>query len=79
MINFALMKLQANNYANLIRELQDRLDLNQIQLAKRVGTTNLSLSRWKNGHHTPSLMAIALLKKAVDDLGDRGKDLHKYF
>ncbi len=73
------MKLQVNNYANLIRELQDRLNLNQMQLAKRVGTTNLSLSRWKNGHHTPSPMAIALLKKAVDDLGDRGKDLQKYF
>lgn len=69
------MKLQVNKYANLIRELQDRLNLNQMQLAKRVGTTNLSLSRWKNGHHTPSPMAIALLKKAVDDLGDRGKDL----
>ena len=73
------MKLQVNNYANLIRELQDRLNLNQMQLAKRVGTTNLSLSRWKNGHHTHSPMAIALLKKAVDDLGDRGKDLHQYF
>ena len=73
------MKLQVNNYANLIRELQDRLNLNQMQLAKRVGTTNLSLSRWKNGHHAPSPMAIALLKKAVDDLGDRGKDLHQYF
>jgi DNA-binding transcriptional regulator YiaG len=73
------MKLQVNKYANLIRELQDRLNLNQMQLAKRVGTTNLSLSRWKNGHHTPSPMAIALLKKAVDDLGDRGKDLQKYF
>jgi len=73
------MNLKANNYANLIRELQDRLNLNQMQLAQRVGTTNLSLSRWKNGHHTPSPMAIALLKKAVEDLGDRGKDLHKYF
>jgi DNA-binding transcriptional regulator YiaG len=73
------MKLQVNKYANLIRELQDRLNLNQMQLAKRVGTTNLSLSRWKNGHHTPSPMAIALLKKAVDDLGDRGKDLYQYF
>jgi hypothetical protein len=24
-------------------------------------------------------MAIALLKQAVVDLGDRGKDLHQYF
>lgn len=73
------MKLQVKNYAYLIGELQTRLNLNQIQLAQRMGTTPLSLSRWKHGHHTPSPMAIALLKKAVEDLGDRGKDLYKYF
>ncbi len=73
------MKLQVKKHAILIKELQSRLDLNQAQLAKRVGTTTLSLSRWKHGHHTPSPMAIALLKKAVEDLGDRGKDLHQYF
>ena len=73
------MKLLVKKYANLISELQSRLDLNQAQLAQRVGTTTLSLSRWKHGHHTPSPMAIALLKKAVEELGDRGKDLHQYF
>ncbi|MEA5487472.1 MULTISPECIES: helix-turn-helix domain-containing protein [Pseudanabaena] len=73
------MKLQVKNYANLIEALQSRLDLNQVQLAQRVGTTPLSLSRWKNGHTTPSPMAIALLKQAVNDLGDRGTDLQKYF
>ena len=73
------MKLQAINYANLIGELQARLDLTQVQLAKRIGTTTLSLSRWRNGHHKPSPMAIALLKQAVLDLGDRGKDLQEYF
>lgn len=73
------MKLQVKNYANLIRELQSRLNLNQAQLAQRVGTTTLSLSRWKNGHTTPSPMAIALLRQAVNDLGDRGKDLYQYF
>lgn len=73
------MKLQVKNYANLIKELQCELDLNQVQLAQYLGTTPLSLSRWKHGHHTPSPMAIALLKKAVEDLGDRGQDLHKYF
>lgn len=73
------MKLQVKNYAILIKELQSRLNLNQMQLAQRVGTTNLSLSRWKHGHHTPSPMAIALLKKAVEDLGDRGEDLYEYF
>ena len=73
------MKLQVKNYANLIKELQCKLDLNQVQLAQRLGTTPLSVSRWKNGHTRPSPMAIALLKKAVDDLGDRGKGLYKYF
>jgi len=73
------MKLQVKNHGNLIRELQSRLDLTQEQLDKRIGTTTLSVSRWRNGHHQPSPMAIALLKQAVVDLGDRGKDLHQYF
>lgn len=73
------MKLQVKNYANLIGELLERLNLNQIQLAQKLGTTPLSVSRWRNGHHHPSPMAIALLRQAVNDLGDRGKDLHKYF
>jgi len=70
----------AINYTTLICELQERLGLTQAELAKKVGTTCLSVSRWKNGHHKPSPMAIALLKQIVIDLGDRGQDLYqKYF
>jgi DNA-binding transcriptional regulator YiaG len=73
------MKLQVKSYSNLIDELQSRLNLTQTELAQKVGISYPSLSRWKNGHHQPSPMAIALLKKAVLDLGDRGRDLQKYF
>jgi transcriptional regulator with XRE-family HTH domain len=73
------MKLQVKSYSNLISELQSRLNLTQTELAKKVGISYPSLSRWRNGHHQPSPMAIALLKQAVVDLGDRGKDLHQYF
>ena len=73
------MKLQVKSYANLIGALQERLNLNQLQLAQKLGITPLSLSRWRNGHHQPSPMAIALLRQAVNDLGDRGKDLQQYF
>jgi len=71
--------MKANKYADLINQLQVRLDVNQAKLAKKIGTTKLSLSRWKNGHHKPSPMAVNLLKQAVLDLGDRGKDLQQYF
>ena len=71
--------MKVNKYADLINQLQVRLDVNQAKLAKKIGTTRLSLSRWKNGHHKPSPMAVNLLKQAVLDLGDRGKDLQKYF
>jgi transcriptional regulator with XRE-family HTH domain len=73
------MKLQVKKYSNLISELQSRLNLTQTELAQKVGISYPSLSRWRNGHHQPSPMAIALLKQAVLDLGDRGKDLHQYF
>ncbi|MCA6524035.1 MAG: helix-turn-helix transcriptional regulator [Pseudanabaena sp. M051S1SP2A07QC] len=73
------MKLQVKKYSNLISELQSRLNLTQTELAKKIGISYPSLSRWRNGHHQPSPMAIALLKQAVLDLGDRGRDLQKYF
>ncbi|MCA6509796.1 MAG: helix-turn-helix transcriptional regulator [Pseudanabaena sp. M109S1SP2A07QC] len=73
------MKLQVKNYTNLIDEIQSRLNLTQTELAQKVGISYPSLSRWRNGHHQPSPMAIALLKKAVLDLGDRGRDLQQYF
>lgn len=73
------MKLQVKNYTNLIDEIQSRLNLTQTELAQKVGISYPSLSRWRNGHHQPSPMAIALLKQAVLDLGDRGRDLQKYF
>ena len=71
------MQLKTRNYANLISELQKRLDFNQAEIAKRIGATCLSISRRKNGHHQPSPMAavsipkgIALLRQADIDLGD---------
>ncbi|MFN8904055.1 MAG: helix-turn-helix domain-containing protein [Pseudanabaena sp.] len=73
------MKLQVKNYTNLIDELQSRLNLTQTELAQKVGISYPSLRRWRNGHHQPSPMAIALLKQTVLDLGDRGRDLQKYF
>jgi DNA-binding transcriptional regulator YiaG len=73
------MKLQVKNYTNLISELQSRLNLTQTELAQKVGISYPSLSRWRNGHNQPSPMAIALLKQTVLDLGDRGRDLQKYF
>jgi transcriptional regulator with XRE-family HTH domain len=73
------MKLQVKSYSNLIDELQSRLNLTQTELAQKVGISYPSLSRWRNGHNQPSPMAIALLKQAVLDLGDRGRDLQKYF
>jgi len=73
------MKLQVKSYTYLIDELRSRLNLNQAELALKLGISYPSLSRWRNGHHQPSPMAIALLKQSVVDLGDRGKDLHQYF
>ncbi|MFN5727180.1 MAG: helix-turn-helix domain-containing protein [Pseudanabaena sp.] len=73
------MKLQVKSYSNLIDELQSRLNLTQTELAQKVGISYPSLSRWRNGPHQPSPMASALLKQAVVDLGDRGRDLQQYF
>lgn len=73
------MKLQVKNYTNLIGELQSMLNLNQAELAQTICIFYPSLSRWHNEYHQLTPMEIALLKQAVVDLGDWGKDLYEHF
>lgn len=56
-----------------IRQLMADLDLNQVELARQIGATEASVSRWLAGNRSPQglyadqierLMAIAAVKKA---------------
>ena len=63
----------------VLRELRDRMgEVSQEQLARRLGVSWSTISRWENGKGSPSPLAqeklVALLKEAglekrIDDLG----------
>jgi putative transcriptional regulator len=65
--------------ASLVRELRQRLELSQEQLAAQLGVSYLTVSRWENGHTNPSPMAQKLLENLVQKLGSRGSDLLKQY
>jgi len=56
------------NWCNYIRKLRHDLGLTQVEMAGRLGTSWVTLSRWENGHNRPSGLArlaiIALAHQA---------------
>ncbi len=74
---FAAQDIQ---FANLVRELRFRLGLTQEQFAAELGVTFASINRWENCKVQPSPMALKLLRKRLEQMGDKGTDLlDRYF
>ena len=43
------------DYASKIKQLREVLFLTQEDLAKRLGTSTISISRWERGEHEPTM------------------------
>ena len=48
-----------------ILKLRTQLKMTQAQLAERLGTTVVTISRWENGHVKPSKMALKAVEAMV--------------
>jgi DNA-binding transcriptional regulator YiaG len=65
---------------DLIRSLRERLELSQVKFAQRLGVSFQTVNGWENGHHQPSRIALKLIRKEVEAMGEQGEDLlKKYF
>ena len=64
---------------NLIREVRQRLELTQEQLAHQLGVTYLTVNRWENNHAKPSPMAMKLIELKLKEMGKLGEDLLKQY
>lgn len=64
----------------LVRELRSLTGLTQEQFAAALGVTYSTVNRWENGRSKPSSMAIKLIEKTLQELGEEGQELlDKYF
>ncbi|HEY9597875.1 MAG TPA: helix-turn-helix transcriptional regulator [Cyanophyceae cyanobacterium] len=59
----------------LIRELRIETMLTQEEFATLLGVTYPTVSRWENGHASPSPQAIQKIEKQLRQIGDRRRDL----
>jgi len=57
----------------LLREIRQRADMSQDEIARLAGASRSQVSRWENGHHEPSYRKIRRLADALHDL-DPGLD-----
>ncbi|MUG98749.1 helix-turn-helix domain-containing protein [Scytonema sp. UIC 10036] len=74
-----MLQTKHSDIKNLIRELRQRLELTQEQLAHQLGVTYLTVNRWENNHSKPSPMAMKLIELKLKAMGELGEDLLKEY
>ncbi len=74
-----MLQTKHSDIKNLIREVRQRLELTQEQLAHQLGVTYLTVNRWENDHAKPSPMAMKLLELKLKEMGKLGEDLLKQY
>ncbi len=66
--------------AEAVRGVRDRLGLTQQELAGRLGVALPTVSRWENGRHKPSRLALDKIEGLLHDMGEEGETLlDEYF
>lgn len=53
-----------------LKELKLEHKLNNVQLAKKIGTTGTTISRWENGSRVPNIESLKKLAMAFDVSAD---------
>ncbi len=55
-----------NDFSRLLPELRSAMNVTQEDLAKIIGVSPISVSRWENGHAKPKKIIQVRLKKLFD-------------
>lgn len=61
---------------DLVRQVRDSLGLTQDQLARKLGTRQVTVSRWETGSAEPTTKYRALLYKLADQALNKSKSVH---
>ena len=72
--------MKETDFAVLVREIRNRLELTQEKFAAKLGVSFPSISRWENGRTAPSPLALQRIEQMLREMGQNGRDLRsKYF
>lgn len=72
--------IKESEFAGLVRETRQRLNLSQAKFAAKLGVSFQSVNRWENGRTKPLPMALKQIELLLQQMGDSAKDLlAKYF
>ncbi len=64
----------------LIRTLRQRLGLSQRQFGEQLGVVFQTVNNWENGRTHPTRMALMLIRRQLEEMGEEGTDLlEQYF
>lgn len=69
-----------DDLAQVVRSVRERLGLTQQELAVRLGVALPTVSRWENGRHRPSKLALDKIEALLRAMGEEGEALlEEYF
>ncbi len=54
-----------------IREQRELAGITQEELARRLGVTVSTVSRWENGHHIPTSLARRVIREWMEEISDK--------
>lgn len=63
--------------STLIRTLRLGLGLSQRQFGEQLGVVFQTVNSWENGRTHPTRMALMVIRRKLEEMGDDGKDLFK--
>ncbi|MEA5495982.1 helix-turn-helix transcriptional regulator [Limnoraphis robusta Tam1] len=65
--------------STLIRTLRQRLGLSQRQFGEQLGVVFQTVNNWENGRTHPTRMALMVIQRQLEEMGEEGKDLLKQY
>ncbi|MDY7023512.1 MAG: helix-turn-helix transcriptional regulator [Cyanobacteriota bacterium] len=74
------MSVTTSEIPVLVRTLRHRLGLSQEKFGQKLGVVFQTVNNWENGRTKPTRMALMLIERELEQMGEDGTDLlNQYF
>ena len=65
-------------FCDRLKEIRQKLNLNQTQFAARIGVSQAAIARWESGVHIPNIVSLKNIALALGVTSDFLLDLDDY-